>query len=257
MQTIGKMRSKHFKERAFEQVEYNYWKKLVGEILVSGEPGSYPSEGEILSAYNEMSARHPECKCKILKAKNLGQPKPSSECLFQRGDKISGIWIIRQMGSTDDVLEFFMSSAQLYVSLKHKGLPSIFVRSATCNLQQTMKNFEDFIDNYLLHLVGLEQEKIEFEKMLKIEKMAKLSIRTGVSQVLSSLSYEWNLVDKGECFALRIGLGKKKLVEMSLNDKNFTKRIPAIPEMLKNIEGLLKIMPFPVDISMTKELLKL
>ena len=52
-------------------------------------------------------------------------------------------------------------------------------------------------------------------------------------------------------------LGEKRMVEMSLNDKNFTKRIPAIPEMLKNIEGLLKTMPFSVDISMTKGLVKL
>ena len=245
------------KNASWSQIAHGYWEKIVGEILVPGERGCYPSEGEILSAYNEMTTRHPECRCNILKAGASGKPKTASGNQFQQGDRISGIWIVRLLGSTDVVLEFFMSSAQLYVHFKHKGMPSIIVRSATCDLQQTMKNFEAFIDNYLIHLVGLEQEKIEFEKRLKIEKMAKLSIRTGVSQVMSPLGYEWDLQDKREYFALRIGLGKKKLVEMTLNAKNFTKRVPVIPETLEKIEKLLKDLTFPVEISMNKGLTKL
>jgi hypothetical protein len=203
-----------------------------------------------------MTARHPECKCKILKAGVSGKPKTTSGNLFQQGDRITGIWIIQLLESTDVVLEFFMS-ASLYVCLKRKGLPSVLVQSSTCDLQQTMKNFEAFIDNYPAHLAGLEQEKIEFEKRLKIEKMAKLSIKTGVYQIMSPLGYEWDLVDKGDYFALRIGLGKKKLVEMMLNAKNFTKRVPAIPETLENIETLIKNLTFPVEISMNKGLVKL
>jgi hypothetical protein len=71
------------------------------------------------------------------------------------------------------------------------------------------------------------------------------------------LSHEWNLADKGKDFLLQIELGKKRMIEISLNDKNFTKRIPAIPNVLKSVEGLLETMPFPVDISMTKGILKL
>ena len=244
------------KKASWIQTALNYWEKIVGEILVPAEPGSYPSEGEILSAYNEMTTRHPECKCKILKSGNPGLYKTSFGELFQQGDRITGIWIIRLLESTDVVLEFFMS-ASLYVCFKRKGLPSVLVQSSTCDLQQTMKNFEAFIDNYPAHLAGLEQEKIEFEKRLKIEKMAKLSIKTGVSQIMSPLGYGWDLVDKGDYFTLRIGLGKKKMVEMTLNAKNFTKRVPAIPENLKNIETLLKNLTFPVEISMNKGLVKL
>ena len=64
-------------------------------------------------------------------------------------------------------------------------------------------------------------------------------------------------MDKGEYFTLRIGLGKKKLVEMTLNDKNFTKRIPIIPHVLENVENFLENLTFPIDISMTKGLVKL
>jgi hypothetical protein len=242
------------KRASWGQVDHDYWKKIVGEIMVQAEPGRFPSEGEILSAYNEMTTRHPECKCKILKMEIPGKSKTSSGDLFQQGDRITGIWIIRLLESIEVVLEFFMSSSGLYVCFKRKGLPSVLVKSSTCDLQQTMKNFEAFIDNYPAHLAGLEQEKIEFEKRLKIEKMAKLSIKTGVSQVMSSLGYEWNLVDKGDYFTLRIGLGKKKLVEMTLNDKNFTKRIPNIPHVLENVENFLKNLTFPVEISISKGL---
>ena len=245
------------KKASWIQTALNYWEKIVGEILVPAEPGRFPSEGEILSAYNELTTRHPECKCKILKTEIPGQSKTSSGDLFQRGDRITGIWIIQLLESRDVVLEFFMSSAQLYVCFKRKGLSSILVPSSTCDLQQTIENFEAFIDNYPAYLAGLEHEKIEFEKRLKIEKMAKLSIKTGVSQIMSPLGYEWDLVDKGDYFTLRIGLGKKKLVEMTLNDKNFTKRIPSIPQMLQNVENLLKNLTFPVDISMSKGLVKL
>ena len=55
--------------------------------------------------------------------------KNSSGDLFQRGDRVSGIWIIELLESRDVVLEFFMSSASLYVSFKHNGLPTILVRS--------------------------------------------------------------------------------------------------------------------------------
>jgi hypothetical protein len=245
------------KRTSWGEVARNYWEKLVCGIPIPGERGSWPSEGEILSAYNEMKVRHPECRCNILKAGAPSKQKTSSGDLFQRGDRITGIWIIRLLESTDVVLEFFMSSSDLYVCLKRNGLHSILVRSTTCDLQQTMRNFEAFITNFPTHLADLEQEKIEFEKRLKIEKMAKLSIRTGVSQILSPLGYDWDLVDKGEYFTLRIGLGKKKLVEMTLNDKNFTKRIPIIPHVLENVENFLENLTFPIDISMTKGLVKL
>lgn len=74
---------------------------------------------------------------------------------------------------------------------------------------------------------------------------------------MAPLGYEWDLVDKGEYFTLRIGLRKKKLVEMTLNGKNFTKRIPSIPQMLQNVENLLNNLTFPIEISINKEIVKL
>jgi hypothetical protein len=86
--------------------------------------------------------------------------------------------------------------------------------------------------------------------------MASSSLKACVSQMLSPIGYEWNLTDKGKYFSLQIKISEKRIIEISLNEKNFTKRIPVIPEILKNIENLLNTLPFPIDISMTKEFLK-
>ncbi len=245
------------KRASWGQVARNYWEKLVCKILVPGEPGCCPSEGEILSAYNEMKVRHPECRCNILKAGSIGLYKVLSGDLFQRGERITGIRIAMPLVVANSSIEFIFSSSLFYVHFCSDGIAPFSHTIDICDLGKSIGNFEAFITNFPAHLAGLEQERIEFEKRLKIEKMAKLSIRTGVSQILSPLGYDWDLVDKGEYFTLRIGLGKKKLVEMTLNDKNFTKRIPIIPHVLENVENFLENLTFPIDISMTKGLVKL
>ena len=112
-----------------------------------------------------------------------------------------------------------------------------------------MRNIEDFVNNFPAHLAAFEKKKIEFEKKAKLKEMAKLSLKTCVSQMMEELGYGWNLSDKGKFFLLRVTLGEKRMVEVSLNEKNLAKRISVLPGMLKKIEGLLETMPFPVNIS--------
>jgi hypothetical protein len=176
--------------------------------------------------------------------------------MVQPGDKISGIRIVLALDAVSSV-EFILAESLYYVHFNTDGIAPFSHQVETCDLSQTMKNIEDFVNDFPDHLAALEKKKIEFEKNAKLKEMARLSLKTCVTQMMSQMGYEWNLADRGKFFLLRIELGKKRMVEISLDDKNFTKRIPAIPEMLKNIEGLFKNMPFPVDISMTKGLLKL
>ncbi len=177
------------------------------------------------------------------------------------GDRIDSIKITALLDAVGSFIEltlrFTNFCVDFRVDLSKSGIGTFSDICYTCDLMQTMKNMESFIDNFPEYLAAYQKEEIEFEKMFKIEQMAKASIKAGVAQVLTSLGYEWDLVDKGEYFALRIGIGKKKLVEMTLNDKNFTKRLSLLPETLKNIENLLKNLTFPVEISMNKELVKL
>ena len=236
-----------FKKQTFEQEARKYWEKLVRGILVPGERGCAPSEGEVLGMYNDMKTRHPDCKCNILRS---GKGK-----IVQPGDKISGIRIVFSLDAGASV-EFVLASSLYYVHFNTDGVAPFSHQVDTCDLSRTMKNIEDFVNNFPAHLVALEKKKIEFEKNAKLKEMARLSLKTSVAQMMSQMGYEWDLADRGKYFLLRIEMGDKRMVEISLNDKNFAMRIPVIPEMLKNIERMLETMPFPVDISMTKEFLK-
>ena len=177
--------------------------------------------------------------------------------MFQQGDKICGIRIVTDLNAANSSIEFILADSLYYVHFKTDGIDSFSHRVDTCDLPQTMKNIKNFIDNFPAHLTALENEKVEFEKKAKLKEISRLSLKTCVAQMMSQLSHEWNLADKGKYFLLQIELGKKRMIEISLNDKNFTKRIPAIPNVLKSVEGLLETMPFPVEISMTKGILKL
>ena len=239
-----------FKKQTFEQEARKYWEKLVCGILVPGERGCAPSEGEVLSMYNDMKTRHPGCKCNILRSgKGHGG-------MIQPGDKISGIRIVFALDAASSV-EFILAESLYYVHFKTDGIAPFSNRVENCDLSQTMKNVEDFVNNFPTHLAALEDKRIEFEKKLKLKEMARLSLKTCVAQMMSQMGYQWDLSDRGKYFSLLIELGEKGMVEITLNEKNFTKRIPVIPELLKNIESMLGTMPFPVDISMTKGILKL
>ena len=248
------MSSKIIKKESFEQFARKYWEKLVCGLLVSGERGCAPSEGEILCAYNEMKNRFPECKCNIVRS-GRSQGNALQRDMFQQGDKICGIRVIFTLDASSSI-EFILSDSLYYVLFSTEGIAPYTHRIDTCDLSQTMKNIENFINNFPAYFAAFETKKVEFAKKVKLKEMASSSLKACVSQMLSPLGYEWNLTDKGKYFSLQIKISEKRIIEISLNEKNFTKRIPVIPEILKNIENLLNTLPFPIDISMTKEFLK-
>ena len=237
------MIKKKSKERSFDQFARKYWEKLVNGILVPGERGCVPSEGEVLSVYNELKERHPECECIIVRT-----GKGSGE-FFQQGDKIAGIRIVRQLGSVGSI-EFCLSG-NFHVRLEIEGFMPFFRTEANCDLTQTISNFENFIDNFPRYMEGLERKKLEFEKKKKLEEMAKGSIRTTVSQILPPLGYRWDLVERGRDYLLKVG-GRGTWMEFTLNRRNFAKRLAELPDVLGQIEALSKNMTFPMNIEIIK-----
>ena len=141
--------------------------------------------------------------------------------------------------------------------MKIRNDDSFSFSASTINLQRTLEKLENFVDQFPKEKEKMERAKIEAQKKAKIEEMAKISIRSAVEQLLSSTPYEWDLVDNGEYFSLRVGIGKKNVVSMTLNRRNFMKRLPVLLETLGRVENLLSTMPFPMDITMTKEFVRL
>ena len=231
------------KERVFERTVRKYWEKLVNGILVPGERGCTPSEGEVLSVYNELKERHPECECFILRT-----GERSGE-FYQQGDKIGGIRIIQQLGSVGSIE--FRLSGNFHMRLEIEGLMPFFRTEACCDLAQTISNFENFIDKFPSYLEEIEKKKLEFEKKKKLEEMAKSSIQATVSQLLTPMGYRWELVERERDFLLKIG-GHGTWIEFALNRKNFTTRVAELPDVLGQIELLTKNLTFSMNIEIKK-----
>lgn len=237
------MIKKKSKERSFDQFARRYWEKFVNGILVPGERGCVPSEGEALSVYNELKERHPECECIILRT-----GKGSGE-FFQQGDKIAGIRIVRQLGSVGSIE--FRLSGNFHVRLEIEGFMPFFRTEACCDLSLTISNFENFIDNFPRYMEGLERKKLEFEKNNKLEEMAKSGIQATVSQLLTPMGYRWDLVERGRDYLLKVG-GHGTWIEFTLNRKNFTTRVAELPDVLSQIEILTKKLTFSMNIEIKK-----
>ena len=237
------MSIKLYKERIFQQTTRKYWEKFVSGILVPGERGYVPSEGEILGAYNELKERYPECECIILRTGT------HSGEFYQQGDKIDGIRIVRHFDSIGSI-EFRLST-DFHVRLDIKGIFPLFRTEVNCNLAQTISNFGEFIDRFPSYMEGCEKKKIEFEKSCKLEDMAKSSIRTIVSQLLPPMGYRWDLVERGRDYLLKIG-GHGAWIEFTLNRKNFTTRIAELPDVLRQIEHLTKKLTFSLNVEIMK-----
>ena len=151
------------------------------------------------------------------------------------------------------VTEHGYEPSNCYVRFALGGWLIPYTKTATrCDLARTMRNFEEFIEKYPQNREKLEQKKLEFEKKIKLDEMAKNTVRACVSQAMASTARKWDLVEKGSQFLLRIGMGDGNFFEMTMNRRNFAKRISALPEAMKRIDTLFKTLPFPVDISMKK-----
>ena len=236
---------KYDRKHSFGSIAHKYWEKLVDGILVT-EHGYEPSEGEVLGAFNDLKERHPECECVVLRT-----GKGSGE-FYQQGDKIGGIRIKTVFDSGGSSIEFVLTS-NCYVRFALGGWLIPYTKTATrCDLARTMRNFEEFIEKYPQNREKLEQKKLEFEKKIKLDEMAKNTVKACVSQAMASTGRKWDLAEKGSQFLLRIGMGDGNFFEMTMNRRNFAKRISALPEAVERIDTLFKTLPFPVDISMKK-----
>ena len=102
-----------------------------------------------------------------------------------------------------------------------------------------------------------EEKRIEELKQKKLAEMASKSIETIVPQMMAESGYEWNLESEykhygcggvPERYILRIKTKSHKMIEITLSQKNFAKKIPEILNVVHQIEQLLEQAPFAVNI---------
>lgn len=225
----------------------NYWGRLVNRILVRAQCVNSLSEGEILCAFNELKSRRPEHRYSV---KAVGEKQGA---MFQQGDKIQEIRIAKSLDAMVSVE--LLVNFQATVRLSIKDCSSISYSSPTIDLQESLKRLECFIDDFPKNFERFENALVENEKKAKIEAMAKVSIKAAIEQLLASTHYEWELIETGKFYSLRVGMGEN-VVSMTLNDKNFARRIPVLLDALRQVESLVESLPFPMDIAMGKRFVK-
>lgn len=236
-----------------KDIPSSYWDKLVNKILVPGERGTFPCEGEILGAFNELKYHKPEHRYSVSTVVDR------QGTLFQRDDKINEIKLRKKLDSfySIELVINFQATLRLSINDSAQHGREFSYSSPTINLQETLMNLDAFVENFPKFLEDFNILEVNSAKKAKLDNMAKLSIRTAVAQVMSETPYEWDLVDKGEFHSLRIGMGKKNMVQITLNRRNFAKRVSSLADALHAIETLFDTLPFPMDITMSKEFVKL
>ena len=244
---IGNNTSLYRSSLSMNSLVSNYWGRLVNCILVRGQSVSTLSEGEILCAFNELKSRRPELRYSV---KAVGEKHGA---MFQQGDKIQEIRIAKSLDAMVSVE--LLINFQATVRLSIKDFTSISYSLPTIDLQETLENLECFVDDFPKNFERFENALVENEKKAKIEAMAKVSIKAAIEQLLASTHYEWELIETDKFYSLRVGLGNN-VVSMTLNDKNFARRIPVLLDALRQVENLVEALPFPMDIAMGKKFVK-
>lgn len=225
-----------------------YWSKIAGKVLILGRRGDFPCEGTFLSAFNELKYRKPEHNYSVIAISDR------QGNLFQQGNKIKEIKIRKDFDPANSIELLVNFQATLRLTIQ--GISPFSFSAGTIDLQKTLQNFDAFVDNFSKYLEQSKETQTNYAKKIKITEMSKASIRASVSQIMSSKPYEWDLVDWGNYFSLQVGMGKKNVVTLTLNSRNFAGRIAQLADALGQVEALFDTLPFPMDITMSKEFVK-
>lgn len=243
------MVNKNNKDRSFERIARRYWEKLVVDVIAPGPRGYSPSEGEMLSACNDIKSKYPECKCIIEYDKKRRRRQ------LQQGDKIKDITIVWTIASSTlgNVSIGFGGLRVNYVFFNINGIRPLVVRmAASCDLVQTVKNLEEFIEKLPDRIEDFEKQHLENEKKKKLVEITKRTIQASVEQVLSATPYTWDLLDKGKSFDLTVHMGAHNTVKVALDGRNFMKRMRMLQGTLKQVETFFDTLEIPVEILMKK-----
>ena len=129
------------------------------------------------------------------------------------------------------------------------------------DVEATLDNMRAWAVDYQKHKADAEriaeEKRIEELKQKKLAEMASKSIETIVPQMMAESGYEWNLESEykhygcggvPERYILRIKTKSHKMIEITLSQKNFAKKIPEILNVVHQIEQLLEQAPFAVNI---------
>ena len=175
---------------------------------------------------------------------------------------------IRDRSKLELTLSINLKTRKSFVFLNSKiGLPkgnfiNITVEDIeNLDVEATLDSMRAWVVDYQKYKAGAEriaeEKRTEELKQQKLAEMASKSIETIVPQMMAESGYEWNLESEykrygcggvPERYILRIKTKSHKMIEITLSQKNFAKKIPEILNVVRQFEQLLEQAPFAVNI---------
>ena len=141
-----------------------------------------------------------------------------------------------------------------YVSVAVEDIQNLDVDATLNSIRLWIEKYQEYRQE-IEKIV--EARRLEALKQKKLAEIASQSIEAIVPQMMAESGYEWNLerdyrhYGSGgvpERYMLRIKTKSHKMIEITLNQKNFAKKIPEILNVVRQFEQLLEQTPFAVNI---------
>ena len=175
---------------------------------------------------------------------------------------------IKERANLDLSLSINLVTRKSFLFLNSKiGLPrGHYVSVAVEDIQNfdvdaTLDSIRLWIEKYQEYRQEIERiveaRRLEALKQRKLAEMASQSIETTVSQIMADSGYEWNLEGERNIFSrpgipdrfvLHVKTKSQRMIEISINQKNFMKKIPEILNVVRQFDQLLEQSPFAVNI---------
>lgn len=214
-------------------IEYNVYDSMAGitdssydikniyETLVS----KYGDETIKLKSWNDIFSKTPISKWELTMV--LDKSENSENSLYLSNQKVSN----------RDTISFLLSFSHGKKNWAH-----------SYKRREIIELFSKVYDDYEDNKNQLNSQLQEIVKKEKIEAISQQSIRTIVESKMSGSNYKWNLVQEKTRMLLQIKMKKNKMIEISLGYKTFTNKIPDLMEVITQMESILEMVPYPVDI---------
>ncbi len=224
---------------------HNFWQSLVKKIYASNTDGIFPDKDDVYAAFVRLQEARPDVGFEIsYKQESRG---------YRECDKTQAICISKSFEGRGAISLIVNCEAEfLSIHFEYADIEAFNVpfRRSQCDLGTTLDNLANFIDEFPSYCEQSSRIITEIEKKLKLEEIARNTIRATVSHIMESSKYSWNLTENENTFSLEVSINDEYSVEMDFNTQNYLERIPALQGLLKQTENFLKEIPFPITIQL-------
>lgn len=227
---------------------HNFWQPLVKKIYACNTDGIFPNKDGVYAAFVRLQNAWPNVCFEIsYKQESRG---------YRERDKTQAICISKSFEGRGSISLIVNCEAEfLSIHFEYADIETFNVpfRRSQCDLDATLDNLANFIEEFPIYCERSSRIIIEIEKEQKLEKNARDTIRATVSHIMESSKYHWNLTEDENIFSIEVSINNEYSVEMDFNTQNYLERIPALQCILKQTENFLIEIPFPITIRLQKK----